>query len=146
MSDTPRTDAHIDSEWLYGGPGKYDTKIPIDTYDRLLGLTRTLERELTALRARLEEAERSDRESLELYRRARDRAEACEKDAARYRWLRDGKRIYLGPVVGHDRRNGGGKRHLIASVSLGSCPPNIETLDAAIDSAMGGRDAGSDTR
>lgn len=49
MSDTPRTDAHIDSEWFDGGPGKYDLLIPIDTYDRLLGLARQLERENAAL-------------------------------------------------------------------------------------------------
>ena len=60
------------------------------------------------------------------------------KDAERYRWLRDMKSLYLGPVVGA-RRDNLGERHILSAVSLGCSPPDTETLDAAIDYAMAKR-------
>ena len=60
---------------------------------------------------------------------------AAAQDAVRYRWLRDTKCLYLGPVVGA-RRDNRGERHIIPAVNLGCSPPDTETLDAAIDYAM----------
>jgi hypothetical protein len=59
-------------------------------------------------------------------------------DAKRYRWLRDRKAVFLGPVVGAQRygSNEHGRRYLIGGNAIGSVAHDIDTLDAAIDLLM----------
>ena len=59
-------------------------------------------------------------------------ANALLEDAERYRWLRDTRRLVLGPVVGRTDQY----RYILASSSLGYCKPDVGSLDAAIDSAI----------
>lgn len=61
--------------------------------------------------------------------------EAAQADAARYRWLRNTRRLYLGPIVGARRDGHKGSRYILSSVSIGRAPHDTETLDAAIDAA-----------
>lgn len=62
------------------------------------------------------------------------RLDAAEKDAARWRFMADTKRLYLGPVIGD--RNGAGVRYIIAATCLGYVPKTVETIDAAVDAEM----------
>ena len=59
-----------------------------------------------------------------------ERAERNEQDAARYRWLRDNKHLYLGPPVGRKPI-----KYIITGHSIGYVSASVETLDAAIDKA-----------
>ena len=67
--------------------------------------------------------------------KAAERFLALERDAARYRWLRDTKRLSVGPVVGR-RYDKEGCRYILSASSLGMAPVGAGTLDAAIDAAM----------
>jgi hypothetical protein len=71
----------------------------------------------------------------ECHASARKELETLRSEAARYRFFRDTKRLYLGPVVGA-RRDNKGERHILASMGLGCVPHDIETLDDAVDAAM----------
>ena len=64
---------------------------------------------------------------------------AARADAERYRWLRDTRRIALGPIVGQRPAMGeSGCRYVIAHGSIARVAHDIETLDAAIDAALAG--------
>ena len=64
---------------------------------------------------------------------------AARADAERYRWLRDTRRIALGPIVGQRPAMGeSGCRYVIAHGSIARVAHDIETLDAAIDAAIDG--------
>lgn len=111
MSDTPRTDAaYKEALDALGGDHSF-------ALGQMRGYAEELERELTALRARLE---------------------ASEKDAARYRWLR-------GQCGVRDRGYIGGQwlefPDLVYDWNWLGKKTNEQIVEAAIDSAMGGRDA-----
>jgi hypothetical protein len=63
--------------------------------------------------------------------------DAARADAERYRWLRDTRRLHLGPVVhmGATRARKG-MRYILTSASMGGAPEGVETLDEAIDAAI----------
>ena len=120
MDETPKTDAEV-MRRNYG-----HDMIPAD-------FARTLERELTALRAenaqlreRLEDCGKMVLGEHDAHRECHAKAEAAEarlregeKDAERYRWLRDSARRYYVADGGRDWR------HVFG-----------DELDAAIDAAL----------
>lgn len=67
--------------------------------------------------------------------RLRAECEALRADAERYMWLKDARRLYLGPIVCDRHKKGW--RYVIADIRS-SVPRHIDTLDAAIDAARKG--------
>lgn len=63
-------------------------------------------------------------------------ANAAVKDAERYRWLRDNRYIYLGPVLGRDHE---WKHRYVLFGNLRSIPAEIVSVDDAIDAAREGK-------